>query len=276
MSIDQAVVAARAEMAPLVADETATISGAKGSYKFKYASLPGILDVVVPALAKHGVLLIQDIASCEDKPRTLCVTTRLVKDGEALSSSALCLDTDGTPKDIAMKATSGRRLQLMAFLGLAANSEEENAAAAPYQRQPPKPFQGRPVDATPGEPGGPWEQQAPLRKAVQQATRLVRRSSDLTALMERCVIADANSSAAMPTQPSEGKQVSMYHYLRNMIDEEAQSNIHGVVLSYLLARVVAVNTPPPAAMEFLIHELRAGKHKAAIAEAYKLATGEEP
>ena len=259
MSIVEAVVAARKEMPPLVVDETATISGAKGSFKFKYAGLPGILEKVVPALANHGVLLCQDVYK-GDTPRSIAVVTKLLlNENDYIISGQLVLETDGTPRDMAMKATSAKRLQLMSLLGLAASDDETETAPV---------VAARTGGVQAAAPPGRWvKDDHEARQKAAQRSHGAPTSPTLTGLLERCRATDDGDD--MPVLPANGKTTSMYAYLNQLV-KTADS---GVTLSFLLGRVITKETPPRRDVEWLIHDLREGMYREELDEAYKLATG---
>lgn len=203
-------------------------------WKHKYASLGELLDVAVPALAKHNVLLVQEIGTADGE---VTVRTKVLMEGAiegargdypertSLQSPVLSIRTDGTTRDIAAKITSGCRLQLMAFLALPAQEEDD------VERN----LQGK-----------------------------VQPVSQLPALIQKLRYSDNISGPDMATVPVEGKKVSMYDYLI--------SRVHPVTLSYLLDREITRETPPRAGVEWFVKDVMAGKYEAELAEAYQLAT----
>ena len=99
-------------------------------FKNKYPQLPEILAEVRPALAKHGLVVIQSVEG--DEVGTALVSTRLLhKSGEFIESGTLLLtghkpDAQGTGSAI----TYGRRYSLLALLGLAGDDDDDGHAAA--------------------------------------------------------------------------------------------------------------------------------------------------
>ena len=69
-----------------------TVAGQKGSYKFKYAELNEILNLVRPILAKHGLSIVQ--SSTGDGDSVTVTTTLLHKSGQFLESSIPCARPD--------------------------------------------------------------------------------------------------------------------------------------------------------------------------------------
>ncbi|WP_181008470.1 ERF family protein [Sphingomonas montanisoli] len=93
----------------------------KGKYKFRYATLAGILHHVRPELTKNGVWYTQFVRSGE------MVTRLFHKSGEWMDSGQLPMpDIKGSPQDIGSIISYFKRYSLTAALGLAA--EEDNDA----------------------------------------------------------------------------------------------------------------------------------------------------
>lgn len=262
MSIVKAVLAARQEIPAITADETATISGTKGSFKFKYASLQGLLEVVVPLLVKHGVLLVQRVTSEYDG--ILKVNTTLThEDNSFIESGPMHIKTDGSTRDIASKATSLKRIQLVAMLGLVVDDDDQPVTNTYQQR----PQQTQPTT----QRGGEWEAQTPHRTAVMRGNKNDG-SAELETLKMRLRQADKLENNPMPTAPAEGKKVSMYGYLMDLASKALPDGADPTLaLSFLYGRVISTQTPPNVGTKFLIDELSAGRHNQALAEAYKKA-----
>lgn len=241
MPLIEKVLAARQEM-KLVADKTVRTN----KYSFKYATLGQVLEVVVPTLAKHGVLLTQETGGVGKT--VYCVT--VLQDGEySIRTPQLPADTDGSQADMSSKLTTLRRLQLVSLLGLVADEDEEEAGQ-------PAPNPTRPV-SQPTETGGTkgqWDREAPLRKAVSNSNLVGTQgySPGLKALILKCKQYDTKNAEDMPTRPAEGKQISMYDYLCSAIDGWFKRNEHQLVLSFLIGRVIGIETPPKMGHRFLI------------------------
>lgn len=123
------LVLARQEMAPLVADETAEM----GKYRFKYVGLGAMLGVVMPPLLKHGVMLTQDVGSDD---AGYYVVTNLAKGSESMCSTPLHIDVPrNDAREMGKAVTTLRRVQLMAFLGLAPVDEDEQDVQREGQSQ---------------------------------------------------------------------------------------------------------------------------------------------
>jgi hypothetical protein len=260
MSIVQAIVAARSQMAALVADETAKIATNKGGeYKFKYVSLSQIIETVTPALLEHGVLLVQDIGNVEERADYVSVMTKLLGDSETISSMRLWFKTDGTPKDVGMKVTTGRRIQLMALLGMAVSDEDDTPAAKPTTAW--KPVSLPPLKEP--EPIG-MKVTPEHQRAAKLSNDLRGVSPTLSGLVARIQADDQDEAPDMPVKPQEGKTMSMYGYLTSLVSHKAEP-----VLSYLYGRVITQDTPPTMATRWLIDELRSGKYDDVVDEVRK-------
>lgn len=251
MGIAAQIIAARLAMATLDADKTARIQGAKGSYAFEYSSLRELLRVAQPALATQGVLMTQYTGSEANDPATVWVTTRLVNEqGEAITTERLHLRTDGTAKGVAGAVTSLRRIQLYAMLGFPPDGEGDDEVHPDSTVPPPATAKQStpPPLATPEK--NEWKKQEPLRKASTLKREV---SVGLSKAMRNAD--DELNAEPMPVEPSEGKSMSMYAYLCAKIDELCKNKwAHGLVLSYLLGRVVTKDTPPAYGCRFLLDE----------------------
>lgn len=101
-------------------------------FNSKYAELSEILEAVIPALTKEGILLTQPIIDG-------CVYTRLTKGDECIESS-LPLPQIQDPQKIGSAITYYRRYTLSSILALAAEDDDGNTASnaapkAPIQRK---------------------------------------------------------------------------------------------------------------------------------------------
>jgi hypothetical protein len=259
-SITEAVLEARKEIPNIVTDETATITGTKGSFKFKYATLAGILETIVPILVKHGVLLLQKVTG---ENRSLEVETVLIGADGHISSGKIRMDYDGTTRDLAGKATSVKRVQLVALLGLTVVDDDDatTATTAP----PPRgiaPGRTAPQQTT-NILNAPTATQEHLMRAAQAGrTPNSGRSTGLQTLMLRLQQGESSDTTGheMPTRPAEGKSTSMYHYLVDQVSQQT--------LCYLYGRVISVDTPPLLSTRWFLEEVMKGEYTDELAEAY--------
>jgi len=121
-------------------------------YKSKYASLDTMVETVRPALAKHGLVVIQGAtAPITDSDGALAgfdVETMLVhKSGEWLSNSVIMPLTKSDAQGAGSAMTYGRRYGLSALLSLATDDDDDDddghtasaprAASAPATRSAP-------------------------------------------------------------------------------------------------------------------------------------------
>jgi hypothetical protein len=255
MSLVQAIVAARSQMAALVADETAKIATNKGGeYKFKYVSLSQIIETVTPALLAHGVVLLQNVSNHMDKPNLVSVETRLMDDDAVVRSGELWLVTDGSPKDVGMKVTTARRIQLMALLGMAVSDEDDGPPRAVVAGPRPVSTPMKPVVVGSGDTNE-------RSKAARLSRDLRNASPALTGLIARIQADDLEDADDMPITPLDGKSMSMYGYLTSLVSPS--------VLSFLYGRVISQQTPPTLATRWLIDEVRSGKLDDVIDEVRK-------
>lgn len=100
-----------------------------GKYTYRYADLADVLTHVRPHLARHGLIITQDIITT---PNSVEVTSTLMhKSGEYLTFSPLVLPGGGTPQQFGSVITYARRYSLLAALGIASESDDDAAGASP-------------------------------------------------------------------------------------------------------------------------------------------------
>lgn len=128
-----AIVAAAGELEDIKREGSANIpTKSGGSYSYKYATLPGILQAVRPILQKHGLAVLQNAS--EGGNGSVDISTMLVhSSGEYLVLEALPMPLGHTAQETGSAITYGRRYQLLAALGLAADDDDDGATAAPRQ-----------------------------------------------------------------------------------------------------------------------------------------------
>lgn len=264
MGIVSAVLETRKNLPVITADGTANISGGKGSYQFKYASLQRLLDVVVPALASNGVLLLQKVCSSDERPQLIEVTTELLMEKESITSGALRIHTDGSLRDIAGRVTSAKRIQLVALLGLSVADEVPSGRNGRDDYRPRPQAQAAPAQKAQAATRS-YEEAEPLRKAVQRSNGNKTEGTQLATLKMRIQQADKQGGNTFPTEPREGKTTSMYEFLLDRVAKAGASDPE-VTLSYLYGRVISKATPPSYATKFLVDELVEGKHGSEFSE----------
>lgn len=108
-----------------MADKTAMM----GKFSFDYVSLGNIIDVVMPMLNKHGLMLTQPL---HGEGGAVGVETRITyTDGTSMSSGILWRQMEGSIHDVGKTVTTMRRIQLKSLLGLAETEEEDEHETAP-------------------------------------------------------------------------------------------------------------------------------------------------
>lgn len=100
----------------------------KPAFRYGYADLAGVLQLVRPLLGKHGLSVVQDVTTSVDH---VCVTTHLLHEsGQGMTFGPFSLPAGGEPKAWGSAATYARRFALMAALGIAADGDDDAKAAA--------------------------------------------------------------------------------------------------------------------------------------------------
>ena len=101
-----------------------------------YATLPGILGILLPALSKNGLAVVQTFEEGEDRP--VLVTSLLHTSGERLDSRLPLISNSGrnVQHDLAGSISYFRRYALLAILGIAPGIVDDDAGAADLDQQP--------------------------------------------------------------------------------------------------------------------------------------------
>lgn len=123
--------------------------GARG-FEYEYAPLDEILQAVRPALAAHGIAIMQFPFSRSGGNQSTAVTVRtmLAHESGQWMTNDLTVSADGSdPKAIGSAITYARRYSVMPMLGVAPSYDDDGDAASPSRPQqkpePPQPGQRR-------------------------------------------------------------------------------------------------------------------------------------
>lgn len=96
-----------------------------GSYRYKYATLPQILDKVRPVLSKHGLAVVQLVGEGGSVETVLTHTS-----GQWLASDPVKLPSkDNSPQGYGSAISYAKRYSLSALLALAAEEDDDGATA---------------------------------------------------------------------------------------------------------------------------------------------------
>jgi hypothetical protein len=111
-----------------------------GSYTYKYAPLPEIIEKVAGILKGNGFSIAQDVTG---DGATVGVSTRIYhKEGWVETFGPLALKVTGDAKAAGSAITYARRYALCAALGIAPDEDDDGAEASK-----PEPVEGRPAIA---------------------------------------------------------------------------------------------------------------------------------
>lgn len=130
-----ALVAAQADIKGVAKDSV------NPHFKSKFTSLDALIDMARPALAKHGLALVQGATLPESDEtgtvRSFTVETLLVhQSGEWLSNGAVVPMAKSDPQGAGAALTYGRRYSLSALLSISSDEDDDgNHASVPTQRE---------------------------------------------------------------------------------------------------------------------------------------------
>lgn len=132
-----------------------TKNASNPAFKSKYADLATVLDAILPAFHKNGLIVIQSPSYDGD---ALSVETIIAHTGGGHIRSTLSVrPSKHDPQGVGSAETYCRRYALLALAGVAPEDDDGNAASGPRTAEPRK-FQ-------------PSETMAPERKSSAQAKR---------------------------------------------------------------------------------------------------------
>ena len=166
-----ALALARQEFGIFTKSKTAMIKSDKGSYGYSYADLSDIIEATATALAKHGLVIIQEPEVVGDGGRQMVIISGCIahKSGGVYQLRPLSMPiAGGTAQAIGSAVSYARRYQLSAVLNLAASADDDDGQAAqdatsatkPQKRQESPNAQHRGNEATKA-------QSTPQRASVQ-------------------------------------------------------------------------------------------------------------
>lgn len=150
-TLDEALAAAQGDFVIIPKDRKVDA----GQRKYVYADLAGVLSVVRPALAKHGIALTQCLRMDNE---ILMLRTEVRGYGAALGSEMPIMAQLSNPQAVGSYLTYARRYSLCSLVGVAADDDDDGEAAKespPDRRPPPEPktrpdfVQRRPSDPLP-------------------------------------------------------------------------------------------------------------------------------
>jgi hypothetical protein len=127
-----ALAIAQASFDRVIKDATAKIPGkdGKAGYSYSYAGLPTTLDAIRPSLAANGLSHASE-ATGSETAAGINITTRLMhSSGQWIEAGPLFMPCKSAPQDAGSAISYGRRYQLQALLGLAAEDDDGCEAQA--------------------------------------------------------------------------------------------------------------------------------------------------
>jgi hypothetical protein len=138
--LSAALARAQAKYTKLEKDKT----GREGNLSFKYVQLPDVLAMVRPLLNAEGVYLSQPLVKGEDG--FLRQTTKVQLEDEWEQSDGVPIQAMTPGKEMGKTITYARRIDLMPFLGISGEDEDEDAPDLKSSPSPSKPSFGKPIN----------------------------------------------------------------------------------------------------------------------------------
>lgn len=158
-----------------------------GKFSYDYAALPDILDMLRPQLKAHGLAVLQNAGS--DGQYAYATTMLVHESGEWLESDPLRLPAGSTPQHAGGAVTYARRYSLTAFLGLAADEDDDAKLASTRPEAPPTDAynSGDSYGGAPSDGSGQADPQGPATESQMRAIHKVGKDLGLEhdALRER-------------------------------------------------------------------------------------------
>jgi hypothetical protein len=162
-NIYPAYIAALAELANPVKDAKADT----GRFSYTYATLPTILDIARPVLAKHGLALTQNVSTEDGRLRVW--TTIMHTSGEEITFGPITGTSGGDWQALGSAITYCRRYGMSAALGIAAEDDDDAQATKKPEKHVEKPIER--VKATTPATDDPWL--TPIDPETGEAAELV-------------------------------------------------------------------------------------------------------
>ena len=167
------------EVPNIAKNRTATIPGKDGKqgYKYKYADLSDIIDTCAPILAKHDLAAFNIVGG--DGEAVMVKAIIVHKSGEWIESDSFPLSAGSTPQNAGSAITYARRYTLGPLLGVAADEDDDGAAATHGADA----GQNKRVS----KPAAPKEPRAAVKPLMDAIAAAVERGADEAAVKKEVV-----------------------------------------------------------------------------------------
>lgn len=130
--IAPALLAIQQELTTVPYDSTAVVEHkGGGSHSFKFTSLPGLLDAVLPVVHKHGCFLVQGGGGDNTVQTTTCV---MHAESGQWAQNTIPIATNGAAMAVGSGISFGRRYGVLPLFAL--SCEDDGGAAAQRSMEP--------------------------------------------------------------------------------------------------------------------------------------------
>lgn len=130
-ALAKALIAAKSEMEPLIAAQTAKVqTKSGGSYSYSFAELSDVYRTCESVLGRHGIAILQNVWTSAETNYAVAETMLYHADSDqSFTGGHIEMPARGTPQEVGSAITYARRYSLVATVGLATQDDDGNAAS---------------------------------------------------------------------------------------------------------------------------------------------------
>jgi len=174
-------------------------------FKSDFTNLAGCLDAVKPALAKHGVAIVQAPSWSEG---ILTVRTILMHGSESVECALSC-KANGDPQKIGSSITYLRRYGLCAMVGISSDKDDDGNAGSEGAR----PFAG--------DRRQPAQRPQPITPATNTALNAALKAVGVSSQLDADAVCSYVTEGAVPSFPANMTEASAQAVLKELAAAKA-------------------------------------------------------